>query len=179
MIRKICFVLILVVSFAATSLAQELKIGYANIELVLLYMPETKSMNQTLQTFQKKLGEKLQTKQEYAQTKFQEYQEKAATMDDATRQTKESELMKLDEELKTETADAEKRILEKRQSLMDPILKKLDTNLKELAAAEGYDYILNSVDGNGVSIVLHGPEEYDLTEKLLTKLGIEIPKAED
>ena len=72
-----------------------------------------------------------------------------------------------------EAAEADQKLLKKRQELMKPILQRLDENLKYLADGEGYDYILNSVDGNGVTIVLRGPEEHDLTEKLMKKLGIE------
>ena len=177
-IKNIGLVFIFALSLAANSFAQDLKIGYANIEMVLVYMPETKAMNQQLQTFQKKLGEKLQTKQQYAQTKFTEYQEmakKGDPADQATLQTLEQELVKLDEELKKEAGDADQKLMEKRQELMEPILKKLETSIKALAAADGYDLILNSVDGNGISIVLHGPEEHDLTKKLMESLGIEVP----
>lgn len=175
MIKKIAFTLILAIAFTGLSMAQGLKIGYVNIELVLVYMPESQSMNQTLQTFQKKLSEKLQTKQQYAQTKFGEYQNEVDKMDEETRTAKETELMKLDEEIKKESADAEQKLMTKRQELMNPLLEKLDKAIKDMAKAEGYDYIINSIDGNGVSIVLYGPEEHDLTEKLMTSLGIKIP----
>jgi outer membrane protein len=177
-IKKIYLVFILAIGLTANIFAQDLKIGFANIEMVLVYMPETKAMNQELQTFQKKLGEKLQVKQQYAQTKFTEYQEmkqKATSADEANLKSKEEELIKLDEELKKEAGDADEKLMMKRQELMAPILEKLDASIKALAAAESYDLILNSVDGNGVSIVLHGPEEHDLTEKLMNSLGIEIP----
>ena len=59
--------------------------------------------------------------------------------------------------------------------MLDPIIKKLQTEIKALSEAEGYDYVLNTVDGSGVSIILHGPEEHDLTKKLMTRLGIKIP----
>lgn len=172
------FAFILALGLTANGFAQNLKIGYANIEMVLVYMQETKAMNQDLQTYQQKLGEKLQTKQQYAQTKFAEYQElkqKGASADQAELESKEQELLKLDEELKKEAGEADQKLMEKRQELMKPILEKLDASIKTLAASEGYDLILNSVDGNGVSIVLYGPEEHDLTKKLMTSLGIEIP----
>ena len=178
MIKKIGFTLLFTLSFLAFNFAQELKIGYVNIELVLVYMPESKSMNQQLQTYQQKLGEKLQAKQQYAQTKLQEFQElmqKQPPADQATLEAKQQELIKLDEEIKKEASDADQKLLQKRQEYLEPILEKLNTNLQALAAEEGYDYIINSVDGNGISIILYGPQEHDLTEKLIKKLGIDIP----
>ena len=52
------------------------KIGYTNIELVMAYMPESKSIEQQLQTYQKKLAEKLKVKDDYVKQKYQEHMEK-------------------------------------------------------------------------------------------------------
>ena len=45
-----------------------------------------------------------------------------------------------------------------------------------MAKEEGYDLILNTVDGSGTSIVLHVQPERDLTERVLKRLGIELPQ---
>lgn len=171
---------ILLVGFGLTGTAFAQKIGYANIEMILVYMPETKTMNQTLQTYEKKLGEQLQVKQQYAQQKYSEYLqlEQDGKLAPADKETREAELLKLDEEIQKQTATAQENLMKKRQDLLDPIVTKMQTQLKALAAEEGYDYILNTVDGSGVSIVLHGPEQHDLTQKLMTRLGIKIPEGQ-
>ncbi|MEZ4686428.1 MAG: OmpH family outer membrane protein [Bacteroidia bacterium] len=173
---------LLIAGFAFGGFSQQTKIGYANVELILLYMPETQSMNQTLQTYQNQLGKKLQAKQEYAQTKLEEYQafaQQTPPPSEAELEPKQQELIKLDEEIQKETAQAEQKLAEKRQTLMEPIAQKLETGLKELAAEEGYDLILNTVDAGGVSIVLYGPPEHDLTKKMFAKLGIPVPEGVD
>lgn len=157
------------------SIAQ--KIGYANIDLILAYMPESQNMQQNLQTYQIKLSESLKAKEQYGQIKYQEYLEKAkANEQDPALKPLQEELVKLDEELRKETAEAEQKLLVKRQDLMAPIVEKLQREIKALSADEGYTYIFNTVDGSGVSIVLQGPEEHDLTKKLMTRLGIQIPE---
>ena len=164
--------------FVMSSASAQMKIGFVNIELVLFYMPESKTMNQELQTYQQKLRENIVTKQRYAQSKLEEYQTLAqqnAPTDPKVLIALETELMKLDEEIKATAAEADQKLIEKRQESLKPILEKVDANLTSLANEEGYDYILNAVDGNGVSIVLHGPQEHDLTEKIMNKLGIKIP----
>lgn len=174
---KNVLILLLLISISTFANAQ-MKIGYVNIELVLAYLPETKTMNQELQTYQQKLGEKLSVKQQYAQTKVEEYQTIAQTDSpdaQAELKTLEQELIKLEEEIKKAASEADQNLMKKRQELLEPILKKMESNLKSLADEQSYDYILNTVDGNGVSIVLHGPEEHDLTQVLMKKLGIEIP----
>lgn len=167
---------IMVLGLTLTSVAQ--KIGYVNVDLVLLYMPETKTMEQQLQTYRQKLGEQLQKKQEYYQLKLQEGQQKAANgASEEDLKPLGDELQKLQAEIQEEATKADQQLLKKRQDLLSPITEKLGKAIKDVAAAEGYDYILNTVDGSGVSLVLHGPEGNDLTKTIMTKLGIQIPTA--
>jgi outer membrane protein len=157
--------------------AQDLKIGYASVDLVLAYMPETQTMNQQLASFEKKLGEQLQIKQQYLQEKYSEYLEfEKTTSDEAVLKTRQDDLIKLEEEVQAAQGESRQKLMKKRQELLAPIVEKMQKALDELAGEESYDYILNSVDGQGVSVVLHGPEEHDLTRKLMKKLGIEIPE---
>ncbi|WNJ16487.1 OmpH family outer membrane protein [Pontibacter sp. G13] len=157
----------------------QVKIGYVNMEAVLVYMPETKSMNQQLQTMQGKLAEDLQTRQVYLQTKAQDYQAAMQSPNppsDSERQALEKELQELDAEIRKKAAESDEKLMAKRADLMAPISEKIQRELKALAEAEGYSHILNTTDGSGMSIVLHGPEEDELTLKLMTRLGIKIPE---
>lgn len=176
--KSIIFTLSLLVAFAGQVLAQD-KIGYCNIEAILRLMPETLTMNQQLQTFQTKLQEELGTKQQYAQQKVQEFQEKAeggATEEEL--KPLQEELMKLDEELRAKSAESEQKLLEKRATLLQPITEKIDNTIKAYAETNGFTYILNTVDGSGVSIVLKGPEENNITKAIIDELGIKLPEEE-
>jgi Skp family chaperone for outer membrane proteins len=66
-------------------------------------------------------------------------------------------------------------MIEKRTQLIAPISDKIQLEIKAMAAEGGFDLILNSVDGTGNSIVLFGPENNDLTEALLKRMGVTIP----
>ena len=48
-IKNVLFILL--IFLMTTAVNAQMKIGYVNIELVLIYMPETQAMNQQLQTF--------------------------------------------------------------------------------------------------------------------------------
>lgn len=167
--------------FVGTSAFGQVKIGYTNIELILNYMPEMRSVDQGLQTFQKKLAEKLKVKEDYATQKLQEYQElaQANRLSPADKETREKELMKLDQELQKEAGEAEFDLMAKRQELMGPVLEKLQKAIDDVAEGEGYTVILNQTTSAGVSTILYGPEEDDVTERVMTKLGIDIPKEEE
>ncbi len=177
-IKSLIFTVLILVGVASTTSAQ-VKIGYCNIEAILVRMPETQTMNQQLQTFRQKLSEGLQTKEQYAQTKMQEYQEKAqagATEDDL--KPLQEELMGLDQELRDESQKSQQKLMEKRNELLSPITEKIDKAIKVYAEANGYTYILNTVDGSGVSIILNAPEEDNVTRPIMESLGIKVEDSE-
>lgn len=178
-LKIIVFTLLATVGLFGTTFAQNVKVGHANVDLIISLMPETQTMQTQLQTYQKKLAEQLKVKEEYAQAKYVEYLEKKENGGtEADLKPLEEELVKLDGEIRAYTADSEQKLLAKRSTLMQPIVEKLQSNIETLATTDGYTYILNSVDGSGVSVVLHGPEQDNVTEKLATQMGLEFPKAE-
>ena len=69
--------------------------------------------------------------------------------------------------------------MQKREELLLPVLEKLQNKIDEVAKSNGFTYILNQTTSTGVSTILFGPEENDITEKLMTALGIQIPKGNE
>ncbi|MEM7373641.1 MAG: OmpH family outer membrane protein [Bacteroidota bacterium] len=169
-------VLFLIVGFTPSLSAQ--KIGYVYVNAVFGYMPETNSMEEQLGMYQKKLNEQLAIKRNYAQQKLQEAEQKVqegANEQELARMRE--ELIKLDEELQQAEEEADRKFNEKRQELFAPISEKVSTVIQEIATDLGYTYILNAIDSNGTSIILHGPPEHDLTRQVMQGLGIEVPAA--
>lgn len=173
--RLTTLILTALLTFAGTSFAQTLKIGYADIQAVLVRMPETTTMNQQLQTYQQKLAEQLQVKQQYAQTKLQEYMDlRESGTDQAILAPMETELQGLDQEIQQASAAAEQKLMTRRQDLLEPIINKLQDNIDAIAAEQGYSFIISKVDGTGSSMILYGPEENDVTLQLMKKMGITV-----
>jgi outer membrane protein len=153
------------------------RIAVANVELILALMPETQAAEDSLTALQKSLADRLETKERYAKEKLQEAQEavgRGAPEDSLA--TYRTELNRLETEIRQQARDADRKMEEKRDALMGPIVDRLGTILDELAEEDGYDFILNTVDGSGTSIVLHTRPDRDVTQKVLTRMGIEVPK---
>ena len=90
----------------------------------------------------------------------------------------EKELRALEREIQQTASEADRKILQKRKELMDPVATKLEATIRAVAEAEGYTLVLNAVDGAGTSIVLYGTEERNLTSRVLEELGISPPSNE-
>lgn len=158
-----------------SSLMAQTKIGYVNLELVLAYMPETKTMEDKLKTRSESLAKGIQVKEAYFQQRYQEAQamvEAGATEEQL--QPISQDLQKLQGELQQDAAKADQQLAAERQQMLEPILGKLQSAIKSMASEGGYTYIFNS-NASGVSVMLHGPETDNLTKKLFTRLGIPIP----
>jgi outer membrane protein len=167
---------VLMTSFAAQA---QVKIGYTNLEVVLASMPAAKTMETTLETFQKKLAEKIKIKDDYVKAKYQEYldtRERNGFTSPAIQEAAEKELLRLDEEVQKLAQDADYEIMAKRQALLEPVLAVLQKAIDEVAVAGGYTYILNQTTSAGVSTILYGPDEADITKQLFTKLGLKYPE---
>jgi outer membrane protein len=169
--------LVLMASFSAQA---QVKIGYTNLEVVLGNMPEAKTMEKELQVFQEKLAAKIKVKDDYVKAKYQEYldmrERPGGFPTPALQEAAEKELLRLDEEVQKLAQDADYDIMAKRQSLLEPVLAKLQTAIDAVAVAGGYTYILNQTTSAGVSTILYGPDEADITKALFAKLGLKYPE---
>ena len=173
------FLLVVLSLFAAApppAVAQD-RIAYANIEAIISLMPETKTAAQGVDSLGRKLASELDVKESYAKQKYEEAQQAASKGASEPELDKfRKELRDLEEEIRKGSEDADTKMARHKADLMQPVLEKLETTIHEVAKAEGYTFVLNSVDGNGNSIVLYGGEGRDITKKILAKLGIAIPK---
>jgi len=162
----------------ATPTKKPHRIGYTNLELVLSYMPEAQQVEAELRTYEKKILEQLNIKQAYLQTRIEEYTElkQQGKLSPVQEEERRKEIMRLDEEIKRFQEESEQSYLKKKVELLQPVIDKLQKAIRELAEAEGYDYILNNSNSTGVATILYGPQSEDVTEKLLRRLGIDPSK---
>jgi outer membrane protein len=172
--RFIALALILLV--AAPAAAQD-RIAFANIESILSLMPETKTLAQSIDSLGRGLAKELEVKEKYAQQKVEAARKaQAAGATETELQKFRTELQGLEDEIRKGAEDADERLARRRGDALKPLLQKLEETIEQVAKAEGYTMVLNSVDGNGNSIVLYGEEGRDISEKVLAKLGIPVPK---
>ena len=62
-------------------------------------------------------------------------------------------------------------VQDKKSQLLSPILNKIQAAIDAVAEENGYTYILNQTSGSNI---LYGVKQYDVTDKIAAKLGIEI-----
>ena len=60
-------------------------------------------------------------------------------------------------------------LYQKRNELLQPVFDQINEKIQTVAAADGYDFIFDTVAGN----ILYAKEEYELTKKILEELGVD------
>ena len=168
---KLVLFLIACTMMSITTMAQSVKIGYADVDYILSQMPETKQVEAELRTLNTQLQNQLQTKYQEYQQKLQAYQTQASTMADAIRQEKETELAQLEQRITKLQQDAQSNIQQKQGDLMQPLYEKIGDSIEKVAKANGFTYVINGQIG-GIDVVLYADEQYDISDLVLADMGI-------
>ena len=144
------------------------KFGYINSDELIQLMPETKTVDEELQTFTKSLQSQLQAMDAELQKTFQEYQNNLASYDDLVKKDKESEIQSLQRRMQEFEQNAQQALQTKQQELLDPILQKARQAIKDVANEGDYTYIFDKSLGG----ILYAKESENILEKVKKKLNL-------
>ena len=150
----------------STSLFAQMN-GRINSQDVVVSMAEFKEAQTQVEALAKDLQAQAETIQVEMNNKVQEYQKGAETMTDAVRQLKEKELNDLNTRLQEFNQVAQQELQKKEQELMQPIIKKANEAIAEIAKAGGYTVILEI----GSMVYFDEAAVVDITPEVKTKLG--------
>ncbi len=164
--------LALVCIVAAQGMAQGFKIAYASPNYILANMPESKQVEAQLETYGKQLENQLQSKIQEFEQKYQAYEAGKGTMTELVRADKEKELQTLQQSIQEFQQSAQSDLQKKETELLAPLVDKVNNAIKQVAAEKGLTYIFSADAGMGASFILHAPEEDDVSDDVLSKLGI-------
>ena len=154
------------VMFSTSLFAQ--KIGRINSQDVVVNMTEFKEAQTQIEALAKDLQAQAETIQVEMNNKLQEYQKGAETMTDAVRQLKEKQLNDLNTRLQEFNQVAQQELQKKEQELMEPIIKKANEAISEVAKAGGYTVIMES----GSMVYFDEANVKDISPEVKAKLGI-------
>ncbi|NOT75276.1 MAG: OmpH family outer membrane protein [Cyclobacteriaceae bacterium] len=169
---RTAFILLLTL-FSSVAFAQTAqKIGYADWEYIFSQMPESKQIDNELKTHGTQLEAQLKAKYSEYEAKLKTYQSTAATMLDAVRKDKETELTQLQENIQKFQQDAQTSLQKKQTTLMAPIYTKVGKAIEDAAKENGYSFIFAPQMPQGGDILLYSDEKFDISLLVLKKLGI-------
>ncbi|RKR82560.1 periplasmic chaperone for outer membrane proteins Skp [Mucilaginibacter gracilis] len=157
------------ISFTASFVAKaQSKQGYVYFSAIIDVMPEKATLQKTLQDYQKTFADQYQLMQTEYQTKGADYEKNRATMTDAVRAVKESELTDIQGRIQKFSADAQQKMEAKQSELAKPLFDKVKLAVNAVAKEKGYGFVLDATS----QILVVAPDADDLTPAVKLKLGI-------
>ena len=170
------FLMAIAVVFAlATGATAQQKIGYTNIDYILVQLPEAKQIETELKATQSQYDNLLQQKSKDFDTKYKDYEAsmKAGSLSDVLRADREKELQNLQSSIQEFQKNSQSSLQKKQDQLLQPVLEKIQKNINDVAKENGYAFILNSDAGRGTAaILLVAPEDANISDLVLKKMGV-------
>ena len=157
--------------FASLTGKGQTKLGTVNSELIIGLMPETDKVLDDLKQYALKLDSSYQVKLADYNAKVDAFQKLDPSLSDNFKKIKIEEIREMELNLQKNQQDANNLINLKRNQLMSPVYTVLSGAIKEVATADSFTQILTS-SGNEFAYI---DEAFDITEKVITKLGLKIP----
>jgi outer membrane protein len=162
-------ILLLLVGFAATANAQQ-KIGYLNAQAILADMSDVKAADSQLEAFAKQLANKDSLMVVAFQAKAQALGEKQQKGEIAPIELEKQKKALEEEQVKIQQYEAEmqQQMAEKRKTLYQPLLDKVNKAISEVAKEQGFTYVIDVTAGT----LLYADEKNDLQNMVRQKLGL-------
>lgn len=169
--RKLILGLGMLLAVSLSLQAQNLKVGYADVDYILSQLPEMKQVESELQSQNTQLQNQLEAKLKEYQDKLQTYQQTVGTMLPAVKQDKEREIAQLEQNIQKFQSDAQSSLQKKQADLMQPLYEKVGNVIETVAKEKGYDFIFNGQIA-GVDVVIYASKENDISNAVLEKMGV-------
>ena len=153
-------------SFAAK--AQDVKFAYVDFNEIVMLMPEMDEARATLEENSKTNEEILMSMYEEYQTKVQQYEQKASTWTPVVLETKQREIMEIEQRLQQTQQSLQQELQQLQQNLQAPIYEKAQNTVNELAKSNGVALVFEKSS----LLYLDPAQGLDLTPAARTALNI-------
>ena len=146
--------------------AQKFKYGHIDGNAVYKKMPEVQKADTVYTAYVKALEDQIKSMQDDYNLKAKDYQDNETTLSDILKETKIDELKSLGERIQKFQISAQEDAIKKQNEIYEPVRKKFNDALKEVATKNGYKFIIDK------NALLYFDEADDVTNLVEKELGI-------
>ena len=165
-VKKIAIAVVLFV--AATSFVNaQSKVAHINVTELLSEMPEMKSAQAELKKLQETYRADIEDSMTELKNKYAQYSNEATSKSEEENQKRATELQGFEKNIGEAQQAAQQELQKKQAELFAPISEKAITAIQKVAAAQGFDYVMDATQGGGL-IVATG---MDLLSEVKKELG--------
>lgn len=134
------------------ALQAQSKVAHIEVQKLISEMPEVIAAQKELEKLEKTYQADLESTFKEFQTKAQSYAADAENQTEIINQKRQAELESMQQGLQQFRENAAQDIQKKQMDLMRPLYEKARQAIEAVAAAQGYEYVLDSSNGGSVII---------------------------
>ena len=146
----------------------QMKIAYVNSAEIVESMPESAKVKSNLEAYYNELQSQLQTMLTEYSNKVQDYEANQATLSNLVKQSKEKEIVDIENRIQQFRANAEEEMVKKQEELLKPVLDKVQNAINAVGKEKGYTYIIDNAAG---TIIYMGADAIDASKDVKAKLS--------
>ena len=146
---KTLFIAILMAAPMTFASAQS-KIAHIDTQKLISEMPEVVAAQKQLEQLEKTYTTEIENTYKEFQTKAQTYSADAANQTDVTNQARQKELETMQQNINQYRETAAQDLQKKQVEIMRPLYDKAKVAIEKVAAAQGFDYVLDASAGGSV-----------------------------
>ncbi len=143
------------------------KVAHIDVSALLAEMPEMKAAQAELQKLQETYRADIESSMTELKNKYTQYSNEASTKSAEENEKRALELQGFERNIGEAQQAAQQELAKKQAELFEPISVKAKEAIEKVAAAQGYDYVIDATQGGGL-IVAKGP---DLLTAVKQELG--------
>ena len=152
---------------ASLTLQAQSKVAHINTQELVESMPDMKSAKSELEKLAKTYETDIQAMATELQNKITQYDAESSTKTDEENGKRLQEVQSMEQSIRQYQAQAQQDLQKKELDLLRPITEKAKNAILKVGNAQGFDYVLDSSQGQGV-IMANGK---DLLTDVKTQLG--------
>lgn len=156
----------LIIAFSFTAQAQS-KVAHINTQELVESMPDMKSAKSELEKLAKTYETDIQAMATELQNKITQYDAESSTKTDEENGKRLQEVQSMEQSIRQYQAQAQQDLQKKELDLLRPITEKAKNAILKVGNTQGFDYVLDSSQGQGV-IMANGK---DLLADVKAELG--------
>ena len=146
---KSLFIALLVALPMTLTYAQS-KVAHIDTQKLIGEMPEVIAAQKQLEQLEKTYTSEIENTSKEFQTKAQSYSADAANQTDVTNQARQKELETMQQNINQYRETAAQDLQKKQVEMMRPLYDKARAAIEKVAAAQGFDYVLDASAGGSV-----------------------------
>jgi len=167
--KKLSIILLLVIT--SLTINAQSKVGTIDIEFILSKMPQLEQVQKDLNTYGSDLENQAKTKITTYQTLVEAYQQNESNYTEDVKKEKQNEIIAMEQDIQKFQQNSAKLIQIKQNELVQPLYQMIGKALNTVSVEEKFSQVF-TIDN---SIAYLDPN-FDITLKVMTKLGLPLPE---